>query len=719
MGLTFLAPLFLGGIALLSVPYIIHRIRRPERETLPFSSIMFIPNAPREIIERRRIQHILLMLLRMLVFLLLALAFARPVWRVLAASDGESGPARHLLMLDTSYSMQAPGVFDRAKESARKVLGTIPADEPVAVMTFDERQTLAAPYESTEEIDAGTAPAARRAIEIAAPTLYATNYLGALEAAQRLLLGAQRITLEDAPSERLVVHVVSDFAKAGMPDDASGWKLSPSIELETYRVARDDALENMAVMDVAVKKSADGKLRVVGKVKNWSKRNNRDLPVLLFLNGEQAGEKSMTIQAGNASQVSFILDETGVEPIEGWLELPQDALTPDNRRYFAWSPPRRQRLLLVANDQPRPASLENATRWPASFFLARALQPERGLPFELDRVAPQELANGLADDGSGQPDLVVVPELTQMTPESLQALRAFVAQGGHALIIWGAAPDAELLNRVLLADSPIQAAGPARDVPSASDYALFSWLDFEHPIFAPFQGARFNDFSTLRFFNHHRVQVAEDAEEDVRILARFDSGDPAALQWNLGDGAAVLWPFAVDLDWTNLPKSPRFVPILYETLTYLSGVEEGAGAWTVGDTLPADAMEWSAGETEFVLPTTETSQTVTRDDWTANVAHELAAPGFLRSRSPQAEQWARIDAVNVDPGESDPTPVDLAEFKLKLAAAPAVVSADEPAAAREQAEQRLEVRWNYGRWFLAAVCLLFLFESWYMSSLRR
>ncbi|MEX2016551.1 MAG: BatA domain-containing protein, partial [Candidatus Hydrogenedentales bacterium] len=494
MGLSFLAPWFLAGIALLGIPYLIHRIRRPERELLPFSSIMFIPNAPREIIERRRIQHILLMILRMLVFLLLALAFARPVWQVFAANDGDRGPARHLLLLDTSYSMQAPGVFERAQAAARDIVESVPADEPVAVMTFDERQDVVAPYESAEQLEAGTAPAADQAIEAAAPSLYATNYLGALEAAQRIFLGAQRITLEDAPSERLVLHVVSDFTKNGMPDEATGWKLSPSIELETYRIAAEDETDNMALMDVAVKQSADGKLRVVGKVKNWSKRNRRDVPVQLVIADQVASEKSMTIQAGNASQVSFVLEHSAAQPIEGWLELSKDGLEPDNRRYFAWSPPRRQKLLLAA-PQTSAAATGVGGRWPASFFVARALQPEGGLPFELEQVEPNALATRLTGV-DGPPDLLVVPDAAAMTPESLDALRQYLAQGGRALIVWGAAPDPELLNRTLLADTSIQAAGPARTVPAASEYALFAWLDFEHPILAPFQGARFNDFST-------------------------------------------------------------------------------------------------------------------------------------------------------------------------------------------------------------------------------
>ena len=43
MPLSFMAPLFFGAIALIGIPFLIHQIRRPEREPLRFSSLMFIP----------------------------------------------------------------------------------------------------------------------------------------------------------------------------------------------------------------------------------------------------------------------------------------------------------------------------------------------------------------------------------------------------------------------------------------------------------------------------------------------------------------------------------------------------------------------------------------------------------------------------------------------------------------------------------------------------
>ena len=87
MGLALLTPLFLAGAALVAAPFLIHQIRRPEREPLRFSSHMFVPNIQREVIERKRVQHLLLLLLRMAMLILLAAAFSRPYWR--AAASGE------------------------------------------------------------------------------------------------------------------------------------------------------------------------------------------------------------------------------------------------------------------------------------------------------------------------------------------------------------------------------------------------------------------------------------------------------------------------------------------------------------------------------------------------------------------------------------------------------------------------------------------------------
>ena len=122
MGFAFLTPLILGGLSLLALPWILHQIRRPEREPHVFSSLMFVPNIKKEIIERRRLQHLLLMLLRMLVLLLLVFAFSRPALWSYIPLDVPDEAEWHVILLDTSYSMGAQNHFARAREEAIRIL---------------------------------------------------------------------------------------------------------------------------------------------------------------------------------------------------------------------------------------------------------------------------------------------------------------------------------------------------------------------------------------------------------------------------------------------------------------------------------------------------------------------------------------------------------------------------------------------------------------------
>src|SRR5207249_5352749 len=97
--MSFLAPLFLLGALAVALPVIFHLIRRTTREQTVFSSLMFLLPSPPRLTRRSRLEHILLLLLRCLVLCLLALGFARPLFKKATQSDSASGPARRLALL--------------------------------------------------------------------------------------------------------------------------------------------------------------------------------------------------------------------------------------------------------------------------------------------------------------------------------------------------------------------------------------------------------------------------------------------------------------------------------------------------------------------------------------------------------------------------------------------------------------------------------------------
>lgn len=96
MSLTLLAPLGLAALAALSLPVLIHLIRRPEQRITDFAALRWLSEKQRPR-QRLRLHEWLLLALRLLLLALLALLLARPV----LTGAGPVGPA---------WVVVAPGV---------------------------------------------------------------------------------------------------------------------------------------------------------------------------------------------------------------------------------------------------------------------------------------------------------------------------------------------------------------------------------------------------------------------------------------------------------------------------------------------------------------------------------------------------------------------------------------------------------------------------------
>src|SRR6188508_3042846 len=100
--MSMLVPLYLAGLTALALPIIYHLVRRTPRGRQDFSSLMFLAPTPPRLTRRSRLDHLLLLALR-----LLAVAFARPFLREEAAlSMTDLAGRRVALLVDTSASMR-------------------------------------------------------------------------------------------------------------------------------------------------------------------------------------------------------------------------------------------------------------------------------------------------------------------------------------------------------------------------------------------------------------------------------------------------------------------------------------------------------------------------------------------------------------------------------------------------------------------------------------
>ena len=124
--MSFLYPLFLIGALAVALPILFHLIRRSPRDRIPFSALRFLePSSPR-LTRKSRLEHLWLLLLRCLILLLLAAAFARPYLEsALGTFDGETNPPRHFFLLDASASMKRGRAWEDALAVLRRQLEQI------------------------------------------------------------------------------------------------------------------------------------------------------------------------------------------------------------------------------------------------------------------------------------------------------------------------------------------------------------------------------------------------------------------------------------------------------------------------------------------------------------------------------------------------------------------------------------------------------------------
>ena len=273
--LSFLSPLFLIGAITAAVPIVLHLLRREPEPRIRFAPVKLLKQAPVEYTERRHIRELLLLALRVTALVLLAVAFARP-FLASGAAVGSAGVT--IIALDTSYSMSAPGVFDRAKHLATAAINRAPAGDLVGVVTFSDVPNLAATPGPDRAL-------ARSAIDGATPGFGATRYRGALGAAVQAFGG-----------RRGTIVVVTDLQE-------SGWDAGDRASVpESARIEIADtgpAPPNLAV--TAIRADSD---RIVASVRN-SSDTSQTTRARLTIDNKPAADNPVTVGPRASVDVDF------------------------------------------------------------------------------------------------------------------------------------------------------------------------------------------------------------------------------------------------------------------------------------------------------------------------------------------------------------------------------------------------------------------------------
>jgi Aerotolerance regulator N-terminal/von Willebrand factor type A domain len=528
MTMNFLYPAFLIGTVLVAIPIVLHLLRRDVAPPVPFTAVRLLRKSPIERTRRRRLRDLLLLAARVAALLLLAAAFARPYF----ASDTSSA-AITIVAIDRSFSMGAPGQFDRAIALARAAVDDAGASAKVAVIAFDERADVIAPP--------GGASDARLALAELRPSYGGTRYATALHKAAEVADGAPGALI-----------LVTDLQRAGWEEDGRGL-LPESLQL---RIA-DAGTPPPNVAVTAVRLDAD---RIVASIRNAAPRE-RSGDVRAVRDGRVLASARFTAAADSFVDVPIAV--TG--PADGSLVIEVDdasGFEADNARF------------VMLNPVPRPAALivTSGMDSTAGFYLARAMEAAASADandsFE-PKIVSGAQASGMAAEALSRYRAIVLLSTRGLDRRARAPIAAFVRGGGGLLI--AASPDVEEAVVSTMFDWP-----PARSAAEQRLKGTLSVTDLRHPIFQPF-GALAANLGNVRFERSWRLK--SDAWE---VAARFTDGSPALVERSEGKGRVVLFASDLDRRWNDFPLHPSFVPFAVETLHYVSGIRVDVREYVVG-----------------------------------------------------------------------------------------------------------------------------------------
>jgi Aerotolerance regulator N-terminal/von Willebrand factor type A domain len=676
--MSFLTPAFFVGLSALAIPIFIHLIQRERTRVVSFPSLMFVRRIPYQSVRRRRVRHWLLLAMRTAAIALIVLAFARPFFRQAAAAAAAAGGSREIVvLLDQSASMGYGDHWARAQQAARDAVGGLGADDKATLVLFSR---------NAEENMRATSDKARLHAAIGAANVAAgaTRYGPALKLAASILARSG--------AKRREAILISDFQRTGWSGTEDA-KFPENIELSAVSVAAPPTT-NVSVPSVAFNRSTFSNQERVGVTAGVMNRSAApaEVPVTLEVDGHDLQTERVTVAPNASASVSFTPFTLSETNMKGRVRAGADALPSDNAFYFVLAPSQPVSVLII----------DNGTDPAASLYLTKALSIGTTPAFHVE-VVP---ASRVTPASFEKQTVVIVNDAPMPSATGGGVLDRFVERGGGLLLVvgehsmWPAAGNAFLPGKLTDVVDPVNGRGDA-----------IGSIDYSHPVFEVFKAPRSGDFSAVRIFRYRKIEPVPDA----RVIARFDDGGIGGVERRVGTGRVIAWTSTMDDSWSDLARKPVFLPLVHQMVRYLARYEQQTSWQTVGQVVDLKA---AAGKSQRVV-VSPSGQRIAPGTAGPGVL-ELSEQGIYEIRDNAGAAAGKLEriAVNLDPAESDLTPLDTRELVASVTGR-ATPSGSEPEATAELTREDNEKRQALWWYILALGLLLLASETFVANRLSR
>jgi hypothetical protein len=545
--MTFLSPLLLGGLALASVPVIIHLLNRRRFIRIDWAPMEYLKLTIRKNRKRIQLEQWLLLAIRVLAVAALFFAVARPTLsnNALAQLLAAQGRTARFIVIDDSLSMGALSAgkpaLSRAKDAAIEILKHVQPQDTVTLMTalqpemplvhdahLDQTDAVAALVKSLEvtqafgqwggifeKIDLHVQKSSQPVREVVLITdLRAAGWdAGVSDVVDRWSAGNVTLRIIDVGSG-VVGNVVLKSLEQTVPIALVHTPVSFLARIH------NDGADRVPSQEATL--TVDGKPQSI-QLPDFPPKADVDLPVT----------------------VTF--DSPGMHGIE--LTLPRDNLPEDNVRYASVDV-RSSLGIEVVDGEPDPRPFESETD-----FLELAYSVGRA-PWQITRMTDSQWAS----NPSLAPDVLVLANVGSVSEQRAAELYAQVEAGLGLMIFLGEQVDPTAYNRILYREG--RGLLPAEIVRYREEEATGLVIEsFSDSPLAPLAKLKSEALSKVRPKRFAEVSVPAEAGDAVRVLARWNDSrqSPAIVEKRIGEGRVLLWTITADKKWSDWPTDGSYV----------------------------------------------------------------------------------------------------------------------------------------------------------------
>lgn len=413
--MTFLQPLMLAALPLVSLPIIIHLINQRRFQTVQWAAMMFLLSARAMSRGYSRLRNWLIMAMRMLAVAAVIFAVGRPLSRGWLALAGGARPDTAIVVLDRSPSMQqrSAAAADTKLDTGRRQLV-----ESLATLGASRCVLVTDPAAKPLELDG---PAALADLPSAGPT--------AVPADMPLLLQAAYDYVKENAAGSTEIWICSDQRANDWAPENGAWgglrdafaKLPQQVRFQLLSF-REPPEGNVAVRVTGTKLEKRGAVRelVVTVAATRQEEAERVALPVTFEIGGVASTVELEVTGREAVLKNHVIPLDRAAGSRGWgkVSIPADSNIADNEFYFVFDEPVARQTIVVAED---PA----ARRW---LELLAEIPPEKDQQSAAEAVAPDAFATAVLDEVA-----VVLWQGPLPAGRDAEALTAFLARGGQVV----------------------------------------------------------------------------------------------------------------------------------------------------------------------------------------------------------------------------------------------------------------------------------------------